>query len=208
MASVVCRSVRVLCRSRSWLISVRLVVHALYVDVATTRGDERAVCGAKCLTSVGGMATVTVTRWRWPMSLESRRAALESVGLVHPRPEAVTAALFGSDPFYFPLDKVQVKYEMLRAVLADGDTVVTSAAAHGYSRAEFYLVQAAFTARGMGGLVDERRGRKGPTKLTGDITEFVRAAPAERSGAELARDVEARFGVVLHRRTVERARRP
>src|SRR5215211_1122177 len=125
-----------------------------------------------------------------PMNWESRRAALEANGLVHPRPEAVAAILFGSDPFFFPLDKVQVKYEMLRAVLVDGDTVVSAAAAHGYSRAEFYLVQAAFTARGITGLVDERRGRKGPTKLTGDIAEFVRAAPAERSGAELARDVE------------------
>ena len=142
------------------------------------------------------------------MSLETRRAALEAVGLVHPRPETVTAPLFGSDPFFFPLDKVQVKYEMLRAVLVDGDSVVTAAAAHGYSRAEFYLVQAAFTSRGMAGLVDERRGRKGPTKLTGEIAEFVHAAPAAQSGAELARDVEARFGVVLHRRTVERARRP
>jgi hypothetical protein len=68
------------------------------------------------------------------------------------------------------------------------------------------LVQAAFAERGMAGLVDERRGRKGPVKLTGEIVEFLRAAPPERSGAQLARDVEGRFGVSLHRRTVERAR--
>src|SRR5262245_42332177 len=208
MTSAVCRTVRVLCRSRSGLVADDHVVHALCVDMASTRGDTRRECDPKCLTFKDVMATVTVISWRWPMSLESRRAALEAAGLVHPRPEAVTAPLFGSDPFFFPLDKVQVKYEMLRAVLVDGDTVVTSAAAHGYSRAEFYLVQAAFMARGMAGLVDERRGRKGPTKLTREIAEFVRAAPTERSGAELARDVEAQFGVVLHRRTVERARRP
>jgi hypothetical protein len=142
------------------------------------------------------------------MSLESRRAALEGAGLVHPRTEAVTAELFcSSDPFFFAADKVQVKYEMLRAVAVDGATVVAAAAAHGYSRAEFYLVQAAFGERGMAGLVDERRGRKGPTKVTSDIAAFLRDAPAERSGAELARDVEARFGVSLHRRTAERARR-
>jgi hypothetical protein len=141
------------------------------------------------------------------MSLESRRFALEDAGLVHPRPDAVTADLFsGDDPFFFPHDKVQVKYEMLRAVAVDGETIVASSAAHGYSRAEFYLVQAAFSERGMAGLVDERRGRRGPTKLRPEIVSFLQDAPAGRSGAELARDVEARFKVVLHRRTVERAR--
>lgn len=142
------------------------------------------------------------------MSLESRRVSLERAGLVHPRAEAVTAEVFCSDgSFFFAADKVQVKYEMLRAVAVDGETVVAAAAAHGYSRAEFYLVQAAFAERGMAGLVDERRGRRGPTKVTGEIAAFLRDAPAQRSGAELARDVEARFGVSLHRRTAERARR-
>lgn len=142
------------------------------------------------------------------MSLESRRAGLEKAGLVHPRPEAVTAELFRSgEPFFFTLDKVQVKYEMLRSVIVDGSSVVAATAAHGYSRAEFYLVAAAFAERGMAGLVDERRGRKGPTKLTGEIVAFLREAPADRSGAQLAREVERRFGVSLHRRTVERARR-
>jgi transposase len=142
------------------------------------------------------------------VSAESRRQALEAAGLVHPRPEAVTAVLFGGgEPFFLALDKVQVKYEMLRAVLVDGETVTSAAAGHGYSRAEFYLVSRAFAERGMAGLVDERRGRKGPTKLSAEIVEFLRAAAPDRSGAELAREVAERFGVDLHRRTVERARR-
>src|SRR5437899_7891425 len=129
------------------------------------------------------------------MSTQSRMEALEQARLAHPRPDAVTAGLFCSEhPFFLAADKVQVKYEMLRAVTVEGETIVAAAAAHGYSRAEFYLVQAAFAERGMAGLVDERRGRKGPTKLTGEIVEFLRAAPAERSGAQLARDVEAHFG--------------
>ena len=142
------------------------------------------------------------------MSLESRTETLERSGLVHPRPEEVTAELFRSDGgFFFALDKVQVKYEMLRAVAVDGETVVAAAATHGYSRAEFYLVQAAFAERGMAGLIDGRRGRKGPTKLTEEIARFLAEAPAGRSGADLAAEVETRFGVSLHRRTVERARR-
>lgn len=142
------------------------------------------------------------------MSVQSRREALETAGLVHPRPETVSAELFCSgEPFFMAVDKVQVKYEMLRAALVDGVTVTAAAAAHGYSRAEFYLVARAFSERGMAGLVDERRGRKGPTKLSADIVEFLRSAPSDRSGAALAREVAEHFGVDLHRRTVERARR-
>ena len=142
------------------------------------------------------------------MSQESRRDALERAGLVHPRPEEVTAELFCSGvSFFLAADKVQVKYEMLRGVAVDGRTIVAAAASHGYSRAEYYLVAAAFAERGMAGLVDERRGRRGPVKLNDEIVAFLRQAPPDRSGAELAREVEARFGVALHRRTAERARR-
>ena len=142
------------------------------------------------------------------MSHETRVAALERLGLVHPRPEAVTAALFADGgPFFFAVDKVQVKYEMLRAHLVDRVPVGEAAAAHGYSRGGFYLVLASFSEQGMSGLVDERRGRRGPLRLTDEIVQYLRAAPRETSGAQLAREVEQRFGVSLHRRTVERARR-
>jgi len=142
------------------------------------------------------------------MSVKARTEALERAGLVHPRPDAVTADLFCSNnPFFLADDKVQVKYEMLRAVAVDGATVVAAAEAHGYSRAEFYLVQAAFAERGMAGLVDGRRGRRGPTKVSPEIAAFLRDAPPEQSGADLARAVESRFGVSLHRRTAERVRR-
>ena len=142
------------------------------------------------------------------VSQESRRQALEASALVHPNPEAVSAALFvAGDPFFFALDKVQVKYEMLRSHVVDGISVTDAAAAHGYSRGGFYLVTAAFAERGMAGLVDERRGRRGPLRLTDEIVEFLRSAPAESSGAALVGEVERRFGVALHKRTVERARR-
>ena len=38
-----------------------------------------------------------------------------------------------------------------------------------------------------------------------EIAEFIRSAPPA-SGAALAAQVAERFGVVLHRRTIERAR--
>ena len=142
------------------------------------------------------------------MTTASRRRVLEQIGLLHPRPEAVTAPLFdGREPFFLALDKVQVKYEMLRAHIIDGLSATAAADRHGFSRAAFYLITAAFDEAGMRGLLDERRGRRGPLKLTPEVIEFVASADPTLSGAQLASEVEARFGVSLHRRTVERARR-
>jgi hypothetical protein len=142
------------------------------------------------------------------VSQPARQAALERQGLLHPHPEAVTAAVFaGGGPFFLTADKVQVKYEMLRAHALDGVLVTGAATSHGYSRRGFYLVLASFSEQGMAGLLDERRGRRGPLRLTDEIVAFLQAAPREASGAVLAAEVEQRFGVSLHRRTVERARK-
>jgi transposase len=142
------------------------------------------------------------------MTTATRRRLLKESGLLHPRPEAVTAPLFnGREPFFLALDKVQVKYEMLRAHVVDGLSATAAAERHGYSRAAFYLIAAAFDDAGMRGLLDEPRGRRGPLKLTSDVMAFVASADPTLSGARLVSEVEARFGVSLHRRTIERARR-
>jgi len=137
-----------------------------------------------------------------------RKKALQAAGLVHPHSTAVTAPLFsGRHPFFLALDKVQVKYEMLRAHVVDGLSVQEAAILHGYSRAAYYLVAAAFGRAGMRGLLDERPGRRGPVKLTPEILAFVAAADPTWSSTTLAAAVVKRFGVDLHRRTLERARR-
>jgi transposase len=141
------------------------------------------------------------------MATPTRRQALQAAGLTHPHPTRVTAALFdGTRPFFLADDKVQVKYEMLRAHALDGRTASAAAADHGYSRAAFYLLADAFAERGMLGLLDERPGRRGPLKLTPEVAAFIATADPSLSGATLAGLVRERFGVALHRRTVERAR--
>jgi len=140
-------------------------------------------------------------------SANGRRRALETAGLLHPRFGAVTAPLFdGREPFFLSLDKVQVKYEMLRAHIVDSVRVSSAASAHGYSRAAFYLAVANFEEKGMLGLLDERRGRRGPLKLTAELVAYLQGAESSRSGAELVEEIERVFGVHLHRRTIERAR--
>jgi transposase len=140
-----------------------------------------------------------------------RERALAQAGLLHAAREAVTASVFLEQPeFFAAFDKVQVKYEMLRAHWVSGESVTAAAAAHGYSRASFYLVARAFEESGMLGLLDERPGRRGPVKLSAEVLAFLKARRRERpgaSGAELAGELERALGVRLHRRTVERALR-
>jgi transposase len=143
------------------------------------------------------------------MAERARERALERAGLLHPAAEAVTAAVFRERPeFFAAVDKVQVKYEMLRRHLVEGQSVTAAAAEHGYSRASFYLVAHAFEESGMLGLLDERPGRRGPVKLSPEVVAFLEARRRERphaSGAELATELEGALGVRLHRRTIERA---
>ena len=118
------------------------------------------------------------------MTRATRRWVLEETGLLHSRPEAVTAPLFdGRRPFFLALDKVQVKYEMLRAHAIDGLSATVAAERHGYSRAAFYLITTAFDQAGMRGLLDEPRGRRGPLKLTAEMMEFVASADPTLSAA-------------------------
>ncbi len=141
-----------------------------------------------------------------PLTQEQRRRSLVAAGLLHPHPDAVRAQLFqGGHPFFLAEDKIQVKYELLRAHLVDRVPVVRAAREHGYSRAAFYLIADAFDEAGMRGLLDEKRGRHGPLKVTPQILDFVRAS-RQLSGAALSLEVAERFGVVLHRRTLERLR--
>jgi len=139
---------------------------------------------------------------------EQRLRSLLAADLLHPHPDAVRAELFhAGNPFFLAADKVQTKYEMLRAHAVDRVPVVRAADEHGYSRASFYLVAEAFAEAGMRGLLDDKRGRRGPLKVTAEILELVRAGEGQ-SGAKLSALVAERFGVMLHRRTLERLRRP
>lgn len=136
------------------------------------------------------------------MSTALRLRALAVARLLHPNPAAITAPLFnGKQPFFLAADKVQVKYEMLRAHMVDGLSVSEAAAIHGYSRPAYYLVVNSFAEAGMMGLLDERRGRRGPLKLNAEILAFM-----NWSSAALAQAITRRFAVSLHRRTIERAR--
>lgn len=124
------------------------------------------------------------------------------------RPEAVVDEAFRSSEFFDARDLVQVKYEMVRRVEADRLAVVAAAGAFGFSRQSYYTAARALADEGLAGLVPARPGPRGAHKLTDEVLEHLeelRATDPQLGAAELAAAVAERFGVTVHRRSVERA---
>jgi transposase len=141
-------------------------------------------------------------------SRDPKAEALRVQRCLNPRPDAVTDAVFTGSEFFDARDLVQVKYEMVRRVQVDGQTVSAAATAFGFSRPSFYQAAAAVQAGGLAGLVPARPGPRRAHKLTEEIVGFAArlrvADPALRS-AQLVEAIEQRYGVRVHPRSVERA---
>jgi len=136
-----------------------------------------------------------------------KRRFLEAVGALHLHSERVRAKLFERHRFFDPLDKIQVKYEMLRAHAFEGESVVAVAEVFGFSRETYYAALAAFEERGVPGLADGKPGRPGPLKLTDEAAQWVRELhrrEPELSGREIAERLAEDLGIEVHRRTIER----
>src|SRR5580700_7872445 len=139
---------------------------------------------------------------------DPKEAALARARCLNPHPEQVRDPAFLASEFFDARDAVQVKYEMVRQVKADGAPVTAAAAAFGYSRPAYYEAAAALERSGLEGLVPARPGPRGAHKLTAEILAWAEQAlaadPALRPAA-LAGPIQANFGVRAHPRSIERA---
>ena len=135
-------------------------------------------------------------------------AALRAQRSLNPRPEAVADASFSASEFLDARDLVQVKYEMVRKVRVDGESVSSSSAAFGFSRPSYYEAAAALEEGGLPALVPAKPGPRRAHKLTGEVVSFLEqeqtADPSLRS-SDLAERIATRFGISVHARSVERA---
>jgi transposase len=139
---------------------------------------------------------------------DPKLTALRQQGSLNPHPDKVADSLFAASDFFDRRDIVQVKYEMVRRVRADGQPVSRSATAFGFSRPSFYQAQAALEREGLSGLLPKQRGPRRAHKLSTEVMDFLQRQLSQEpslSSAALARRVRARFRVEVHPRSVERA---
>lgn len=134
--------------------------------------------------------------------------ALRETRCLNPHPEQVRDEAFLREEFFDARDAVQVKYEMVRRVVVEGDSVTAAAAAFGYSKPSYYAAAAALAAAGLEGLVAAKPGPHGGHKLTETILIWAReqlVADPDLRPARLVEPIAAQFGVRVHPRSLERA---
>jgi transposase len=138
----------------------------------------------------------------------SKRDALKRNGNLNPHPEVVTDPLFRTGDFFDAHDLVQVKYEMLRRVRVDKQSVSQSASAFGFSRPTFYQSEEDFQRDGLSGLLPGKRGPRQGHKLTPEVLDFaiqLRASDPAIRLPDLADAIQKRFAITTHPRSIERA---
>src|SRR5437667_291410 len=121
------------------------------------------------------------------MSDEKLKALRQSHAL-HPHPDQVRDPLFTSgSPFFDPHDLVQVKYELLRRVRVDGDSVSHATSLFALSRPTFYAALAAWERSGLLGLLPEPTGPRQAHKLTDEGRVLLRPRASTLSSTQLAK---------------------
>ena len=139
---------------------------------------------------------------------DQKTLGLKQTGTLNPRPDAVSDTLFKENPFFDPKDLLQVRYEMLRRHSVEGVSIVDVATNFGVSRPTVYQAQAAFQQAGLSGLLPKHRGPKQGHKLSAEVIEHVRILRAAEPGLTTIACIQAvqeRFGITVHRRSLERA---
>ncbi len=141
-------------------------------------------------------------------SEDPKTAALREARCLNSHPERVTDERFLTAEFFDARDAVQVKYEMVRAVLVGGESVTAAASAFGYSRQTYYQAAAALAESGLDGLVAAKPGPRAGHKLTGEVLAWAEqqlAADPALKPAALVEPIGQHFGVRVHPRSIERA---
>ena len=134
--------------------------------------------------------------------------ALRQFHSLHQSPEKVRDELFCSNEFFDARDLVQVRYEMLRRVRLDKQSISEVAAAFGVSRPTFYQALRAFESEGVVGLLPQRPGPRRAHKLDDKVVGFLeqrRDQDDRLTAADLALLVKEQLGLSVHPRSIERA---
>jgi transposase len=139
------------------------------------------------------------------MSDEKLRT-LRQTHTLHPHPDQVRDPLFTSgSPFFDPRDLLQVKYELLRRVRVDGESVSHATSLFALSRPTFYATQAAWERAGLAGLLPEPTGPRHAHKLTDEVLVLLRPLANTMSSTQLAKWLRDEQQLKVHPRSIERA---
>jgi transposase len=137
---------------------------------------------------------------------DEKALALRQRHAFHRHPESVRDPLFRSHlPFFDARDVVQVRYELLRRVQQEGQSVPRVTILFGFSRSAFYALCARWEQAGFIGLLPAPPGPQSGSKLTEEVLAVLREQIPPASAADLAQVLQKRWGLQVHPRSIERA---
>lgn len=140
----------------------------------------------------------------------AKLAALAASGTLNRDPQTVRDPLFRGGGFFDPRDLLQLRYEMIRRHRIENLSVAVTAELFGVSLPTAYQAHTAFDAGGLAGLLPKRRGPKQGHKLTPEILAHIEQRRRERPDwrtSDMQTDLQQRFGLTVHRRSLERVLR-
>lgn len=120
----------------------------------------------------------------------------------------VNANIFKENMFFDSNDLLQVKYEMLRSVEKEGETVSSAAQKFGFSRVSYYKIKEDFDLKGVMGLIPKKRGPHHARKLEQTSIKFVDGLIKENpkvTKMKILEKLHIEKGIKVSKRTLERA---
>lgn len=142
--------------------------------------------------------------------LDEKAEELRASRVLNPKAGDVRDPLFEANPFFDARDLVQVRYEMVRRISAEHLPISRVATSFGVTKPTVYSAQRRFLHGGLLALVPRPAGPKSARKLKGPAFDFLielRSSQPSATLAELAAEVNARFGLTVHPSSVLRALR-
>jgi transposase len=165
--------------------------------------DSSKLCGIIRFTQSAAFEEVLMAKARPDNPKEK---FLREAGALNTHP--VTDALFSESDFFDSRDLVQVKYEMLRKVHMENEPVSNAVTSFGFSRPSFYKISTDYQREGIAGLLPRKRGPRSGHKITEEVLGFIEeicTVEQPMSTSAVLHEVEKRFGIRVHRRSLERA---
>ncbi len=109
--------------------------------------------------------------------------------------------------FFDPYDNLQVRYEMIRSHIIEGDNVSNVCKRFGVTRQTFYTIKEKLSNEGTAGLLQKKPGPRGPSKLNKAVIRFMQdriIVDEKITAVQLAGELSQKFNITLHRRTIEK----
>ena len=138
---------------------------------------------------------------------DNKLKILEENGSLNKNADKVKDPLFQNNSFFDAKDIVQVKYEMLRAVEKDRQSIIQTSETFGFSRVSYYKILNSFKKYGIEGMLPRKRGPKKAHKLTPEVMDFINEKTTQNpnmSKKDLVNILETDKGIKIHKRTIEK----